>query len=146
VVGIDPGASTGVGIIRWRDDAVLHWCTQNFFSVQDFLLNTFPHKHEVKVIVEVPAGFLYDRNTPETDRQPAAIRDRMMLNIGGVKRESELLVEALKRLGFTVHQFPPVREKKWTPEKFRLKAKSNRRASEHERDAVRLALHYKTKQ
>lgn len=150
VAAIDPGQNTGVAVMNYATDEIIWWGTKSFFTVQDFLLNTFKHRQDVKVIVEVPPGFLYERNEAEEseDETPGVgrkIRDRKMLNIGGVKRESELLAEALRRLGFSVTEVSPVRQKKWTPAKFQLVTKSHKRANKHEMDAVRLAIHYKNK-
>jgi len=149
VVAIDAGMSTGVGIYSKKTNKVLHWCTKDFHSVQEFLSNTFEDKSEVKIIVEVPAAFLYDRNAAEDnsgvpDDSRIKIRDRKMLNIGGVRREAQLLAAALRLQGWLVYEVLPVREKKWDMEKFRLYTgrKTSIRANAHEMDAVRLAIHY----
>lgn len=141
VVGIDPGASTGVGILRWSDDKVMWWGTRDFFSVQDLLVANFREPQDVKVIVEVPPDFAYARN----DHLEGKVRDNYIFKAGGNRREAQLLAGAIRKLGFDVVEVSPVREEKWTSEKMRLFARSSKRSNQHERDAVRLALHYKTK-
>lgn len=140
VIGIDPGRQTGVGVLRYSDDKVIGWYTKNFFSVQGFLRTCY-HPSQIKIIVEVNPKFMYRRNAGEKDQT----RDRHMTDIGGVRREAELLAETLRRLGYTVYEVPPVREKKWDEKRFRLFTRSNKTANQHERDAVRLAFYYKNK-
>lgn len=140
-VGVDPGVNTGIGILQRDGGKVLHWCTRDFHSAQTFLENTFPVKSQATVFVEVPNGFMYNRN----DAAENKVRDNMMLKIGGVRREAQLLAAALTRRGFNVVEVLPVRGKKWDQYRFELFAKCKRRASEHERDAVRLAHYYGNK-
>jgi hypothetical protein len=72
-------------------------------------------------------------------------RDKILVNTGGVQREAQLLAEAIRRLGFEVVQVPPIRKAKWTDEEFQLATGSHQSSNSHEKDAVRLAFHYKNK-
>ena len=141
IVGVDPGVHTGIGILQREGDKVLHWCTRDFYTAQTYLANTFQDRSQCTIFVEVPKGFMYNRNDMSEDK----IRDRRMLNIGGVQREAKLLAGSLSRMGFEVHEVAPVQEKKWDQQRFELFARCKRRASEHERDAVRLAFYYANK-
>jgi hypothetical protein len=68
-----------------------------------------------------------------------------MYYAGGNVREAELMAECLGERGYEVEMVPPVHEKKWDQQKFTLFTGSQKRTSEHERDAVRLAIHYANK-
>lgn len=58
------------------------------------------------------------------------------------------LIEKAKMLiakGFDVRLVPPVRETKWDQKRFELFTRSRKRATQDERDAVRLAVYYANK-
>jgi hypothetical protein len=139
IIGLDPGRSTGVGILRTKDDAAIGWYTKDFFSAQSFVKECFPSRSNVRILVEVSPAVRIGHKAD----LPEETRDKMLVNTGGVKREASLLAESLRRDGYDVVEVSPVRKKKWTDEEFELFTGSTARANEHERDAVRLAYHYK---
>lgn len=145
IVGIDPGANTGVSILRkaakLEKEKVLFWGTKDFITVQDFLINTFPDRSIVRIFVEHPPTFIYARN----DVAAGPIRDKKQQMMAANRKESELLAKQLERLGFEVHLVPPVHEKKWDQKRLELFTGLKKRSSEHERDAVRLAVYYANK-
>ena len=141
IVGVDAGKQTGIGILRRADDKVMGWCTKDFFTTQDFMVETFPNKSDVKVFVETPAKMLYGRNESGVNKQEQTI----MYHAGGNRREAELLAGQLRKLGFTVEEVLPVREAKWDARRMKLFTGSNQRSNSHERDAVRLAKYYANK-
>lgn len=142
IVGIDPGTTTGIALYDRKRNKILIVRSSDFFGAQSFLTDSFPHKDEVKIFVEHPSRFLYDRNAAFEN----ATRDNALTKMGGNRREAELLAEALKRIGFDeVELVEPVREKKWTQEKFQLFTGKRQRTSQHERDAARLAVYYADK-
>lgn len=141
-VGIDPGTSTGVGVLRNSDNKVMAWVTKDFFSVQEFIENTFEGDRErVRIYVEHPPKFIYGRNRGKEGSE----RDHFMGDAGGNRREAQLLFESLRRQGWDVELVAPVREKKWDAQRFRLFTGSANRANQHEMDAVRLAVYYANK-
>lgn len=145
VVGIDPGKSTGVGILRRahgnHPERVMDWCSKDFFTVQEYLASVFPERSDVKVFVEHPGKFVYGRNAGKTGGE----RDNFQADVGGVRREAQLLFESLLRSGWDVELVAPVREKKWDAQRMRLFTGSSKSSTEHERDAVRLAVYYANK-
>jgi hypothetical protein len=143
VVGIDPGVTTGVCIWSRTKDKVLTWCEKDFFTVQDYLLSCFPDKTNVAIYVEHPFGghILNKKGASLTGE----VQDKYIGNAGGNRREAQLLAESLRRLGFDVELVSPVREEKWDAKKFRLFTGSVKAGSQHERDAVRLAIYYSNK-
>lgn len=143
IVGIDPGVKTGVGLYSRPQDKVLTWCEKDFFTVQDYLTNSFPDKSQVMVYVEHPfGGHVMSKKGSQLEGE---VQDKYIGNAGGNRREAQLLAESLRRLGFNVELVNPVREQKWDSKRFRLFTGSSESASQHERDAVRLAIYYANK-
>lgn len=143
IVGIDPGEQTGIAIYSRKRNSILHVCSSDFVRCQKLLKSSFPNPGEVKIFVEHPARFLYDRNAESLH---GTIRENVLTKMGGNRREAELLARQLVEIGFDdVELVAPVREKKWTQEKFQLRTGKKTRASQHERDAARLAIYYADK-
>jgi hypothetical protein len=142
VVGIDPGSTTGLALLR-KDGSFLDCWTFDFFTVQDFLCSTFPRRSNVRIFVELPPRFVYDRHRGADDKAKGG--DLQSMHIGGNRREAELLKLALDRLGFHAEHVNPVPQKKWDDKRFRLFTKASKPTSQHERDATRLAIHYLNK-
>lgn len=141
IIGIDAGVSTGFACwIRKSDRWV--WGDFDFFSVQVHLDKCF-QRDEVKIFVEHPLGgetlHKYARSLS------GSTQNNYIGKAGGNRREAELLAESLRRAGWDVELVSPVREEKWGAEQFRLFTGSRNPASQHCRDAVRLAHVYRCK-
>lgn len=147
VVGIDPGKSTGIGVLRrasaGQREKVLAWCTRTFVTVEGYLKSVFPDRSQVKIFIEHPPNFIYRRNDSEDD--PRHVRDRKNQMLAANRAEAKLLFEVLLANGWDVELVAPVREKKWDAKRFRLFTGSTRPANQHEMDAVRLAKWYADK-
>ena len=138
VVGLDAGQHTGLAIYDTNLKQITLTKTTDFFGAITFI-KTLP-KDQTKIIVEVPSDFIYARN----DFQSGKVRDKMAINIGAVRRESQLLAEACRRCGFSVLEVLPVRAAKWTAEQLKRYLGIEGRTSQHVRDACRLAHFYST--
>jgi hypothetical protein len=136
-IGIDCGEKTGIGIFDRETGRLVCLHTTDFFGVAGFL-ETFKSSDELKIFVEVPAKFIYARNS----RQSGAVRDKHAINIGGNIREAELMAKHLRREGFDVTEVAPVRQTKWTAEQFQRIMNSDLKTNQHERDAARIAYFY----
>ena len=133
-IGIDCGTRSGVAVYNSQTKTITETRTTDFFGAIKFVRTFEPET--VKIIVEVPSDFVYARN----NFQGGKVRDKMCINIGGVRRESQLLAEALRRCGFNVSEVLPVRAHKWTAEQLKRYLGIEARTSQHVRDAARLAL------
>lgn len=138
IVGIDPGAKTGIAIWSRKPEKLIDHLTSDFLHCQKFLVTMFADRSKVKIFVELPAKFTYTRNRGDDDKAKGG--DFHAMAIGGNRREAELLTIMLKSLGFEVENVPPVREKKWDLQKFKMFTKSFKKATQHEMDAARLAF------
>lgn len=143
IVGIDPGRETGYCIWNRQQEKLMFSCTTDFLNVQKLLLKMFEDKSTVKIYVEVPGRFVYRRNTGADGRITKG--DSHAVNIGMNIREAQLLVIQLEYWGFDVEGVAPVREKKWTAQQYKIFTKSDKKVSQHEADAVRLAFYYANK-
>lgn len=140
IAGVDPGASTGIGVYDRSEDRIVFIHTTDFFGVADWLMRMV-RIDDLKVYVEVAGKFMYARN----DGQDPRVRDDILIKAGGNRRESLLLAESLRRDGFDVEEVLPIREEKWDARKFKQVCKSSRQTNSHERDACRIALVYSNK-
>ena len=132
-LALDCGEHTGIAVYDSRAKQIVEYKTTDFFGAISFIKTL--SRETVKVIVEIPGDFIYARN----DFQKGAVRDKMAINIGMNRRESELLAEACRRLGFSVKGVSPVRAAKWTAEQLARYLGIKGRTSQHVRDACRLA-------
>lgn len=148
IIGLDPGKHTGIALWRRKDEKIIYSGTSDFYAVQMFIVKTFPdnrrkpgsdginHKTEVKIFVEQPKTMLYKRN--ESDIRNEELR--IMWSAGGNYREAQILAMCLKERGYEVESVPPILEPKWDQRRWTLFTGSNKRTSDHERDATRLAV------
>jgi len=142
VAAIDPGTNTGLAIWSRADDRIIHWCKKDFVTAIEFIENTFGgRKGDVRIFVEHPGRFVYARNAD----MMSSVREDLISKAGGNRREGELLAKMLIAKGFDVRLVPPVRETKWDQKRFELFTRSRKRATQDERDAVRLAVYYANK-
>lgn len=140
IAGVDPGTQTGIGVYDRGENRLVYLTTTDFFGVADWF-KRFVRISDLKVYVEVPTTFMYDRHEETVDK----LRDRRMLLTGGVRREAQLLAESLRRQGFAVEEVEPIRSKKWNAGQFNQALKWARQSNQHERDAGRIAWVYANK-
>jgi hypothetical protein len=150
-MAVDPGEHTGFAIYDFIERRFIE--TQTFdhprykwvgmHRLLNYLDSVIPSVYPpevVHVIIEYPPAFVYRRNASAGGS--ASGGNRHAFNIGGVRREAELIFGKLvfeKRLPY-VDLVPPVRAAKWSAadaERFT----GIKRMSQHARDAARLALH-----
>lgn len=133
-IGIDGGTKTGVAIIG--EDNQLMLLTLNFWTTYELIIKQHAPE-DVAIYIEDPS-----KNKPVFHRKTGPKRRlKIAQNVGGVKRETELLIEGLSREGYLVI---PVRPKhsKWSHDLF-CKVTGwpiNESTNEHQRDAARLIL------
>lgn len=144
-VGFDCGTTTGVAFVD-GDGRIQELRSTNFWGAVG-ILDALRHLEaealladeyvETIVVVEDPNEIrtIYDRHR----RQPVAEVLKIAQNVGGVKRETQLVVAAAEARGFRVVRVKPDRRK--------LGAKAFARfydwedsTNEHERDAARITV------
>lgn len=140
-IGIDGGVKTGVAIyLSLRDSWTL--MTTDFWGAYEKVLTYAPSR--TLVVVEDPSQVspVYHRRANTRRAQ-----DKVAERVGGVKRESLLLMEGLKRAGYTVqgayvrggqYQFLG---SKLSAEEFTKLTGYTERSSQHARDAGRILMY-----
>lgn len=133
-IGIDGGESTGVAIREGDGILILH--TMDFWAVYEFIIDTYTTER-VAIYIEDP-----EQNKPVFHpNQGPKQRLKIAQNVGGVKRESTLLIRGLEKKGYLVIPVRPTK-KKWSHALFcRMTGwPENESTNEHQRDAARLIL------
>lgn len=142
-VGIDPGISTGLCVWDSVQKKIVYIKTMDFWEVIEYFeklrvtCTTLP----IKVIIENSA-----LNKP-TFVKPGGDTNRKIQkisrNVGSNQRESVLLIEGIRRLGFTVEEIRPTGKhgvkRKWDANYFK-KLTGISKASQHARDAAMLVF------
>lgn len=133
IIGIDPGQYTGVAIL---DVPSKQWTlrTEDFWSCYELVKTQWPKT--TLIVIETPRKFMYARNDKFTSRD---VRNKMSSDMGGNRREAELLAARFESLGFTVKRIVPAGSK-WSAETLKRYTGITARTNAHVRDAVRLAF------
>ena len=131
---LDCGTNTGIAIYDFKQKKITETHSTDFFGAFKILKNL--DRNITKIIVEVPASFVYNRNNNEK----GPVRDSMCFKMGGTRRESQLMAIGCRLLGFSVKEVLPVRAAKWTAEDFKRYLGFDGRTNQHVRDAGRLAF------
>jgi hypothetical protein len=135
IVGIDAGKQTGFAIYDREKKQIIYHGTSDFWTVYNLVIN-FQKTNETRIVIETPNSkrAFYDRlETVQIQRQ----RERISKNIGGNRREAELLADGLEKLGFEVLRVAPS-ARKWTADDLCRYTKMRVRTSQHVRDAIQL--------
>ncbi len=134
-LGIDPGASTGLGVWDCDREQLLDVCTVAKAKAFDEALR-LARDHAVDVIfIEQNLDKVYDR----PGQSPRAML-RIAKNVGQNIAFADDLARQLRAEGFTVELVPPKKDfTKWTREMFEAAYPGVGRTSEHGRDAANIA-------
>lgn len=134
-MGIDPGVATGVCLYDRQERKIVLAETLDFHGTIDLCRKDYP-PDTVDIIIEDCRAHrsLYARY----DAKGGMKLRRIAQNVGQVKRETGLLIESLRRLGYTVVTEVPISHK-WDSETLRRITGWTKRTSQHARDAVKLA-------
>lgn len=133
IIGIDAGKHTGVAVGSAEDPTLpIDFFTLDFWAAYDKISHYRPD--HTGIVVEVPRQFMYGRNEKFTGDK---IRNKMSSDMGGNRREAELLAARFEALGYPVVRVTPTKTK-WTAEQLKRYTGITQRTNEHVRDAIRL--------
>jgi len=133
LVGIDCGTTTGLAVMkRATRDLILH--TSDFWNTYDFIVEKFTPT-QVGIFIESPQHIKPSFRRSKNIRKEKKIAQ----NVGGVKRETELLIEGIRRAGYLVAEVVP-KKTKLTHEQFLTLTGYNKTktTNQHCRDAAML--------
>ena len=141
VVGIDPGEHTGVAVYDRDYKQFLAVRTMDFWTAFEFVTANYEASETLLVIENGSLNKFTNRQY--TEDKSSATGERISRNVGMNNRESDLLIEGLRRQGFEVREFKPISGNgKWSPDQARRYTGYTGRTNEHVRDAMRLAFIY----
>jgi hypothetical protein len=133
-IGIDPGASTGIGVWHHDEQRICDVRTLDFWRTVDYVVTTYPPDVALLVIEDPNLNpFMYERAMKDGSSMAALLKRAQ--NVGENKREASLLIKRFRELGYAVETFKPTK-KKWTEPYFRQITGYTGRTSEHSRDAL----------
>lgn len=142
-VGIDPGINTGVCVWDSVQKKIVYLKTMDFWEVIGFFesLRVTCTPLPIKVIIENSA--LNKPTFVKPGGNTTLKMQKISRNVGSNQRESVLLIEGVRRLGFTVEEVKPTGtrgvKRKWDAEYFK-KLTGISKASQHARDAAMLVF------
>ena len=138
LIGIDCGKKTGVAVWDVNAQRFSIIKTLDFWSAFEWIVNEFSVK-KTGIFVEDPA-----QNKPVWRRATMKNHEfqKKCQHVGGVKRESLLLIEGLERRGYNVQALRPTKLSytKMSSQSFKKITNYNKRTSEHGRDAAMLVF------
>lgn len=148
IIGIDGGIHTGFAVWDTEEKTFTHISTTNFWDVfnliEEFLIHItalcagYP-QNKIVIYVEDPA-----QNKPVWRRHGMKDHEyqKKCQSVGGVKRETTLLIEGLRIKGYEVKAIRPQKgsHTKMKADAFKKLTKYEGRTSEHGRDAAMLVF------
>ena len=152
LVGLDPGAVTGVAVWSPALGQLLHVGSGTFWAVRDLIeQRTDPARGTVRagrwgvagVVVEDPRALpIYARHRSRAGGGPVGRgeADRIARSVGRIDRDVDLWETWLRDAGFGVHLSAPQRRRKWDAAALARMSGWTAPTNEHGRDAARLVV------
>lgn len=138
VIGVDPGAATGVAVYNRHAKKLDFFKTMTFWKFYDYVetIRVSPAWKFYLFVIETPNSKrpVYARRD---DVEGANRREKVAANIGSNRREAELLADGIERLGFAVRRVTPT-HRKWSAVELKKYTGIDGRTSQHVRDAIAL--------
>lgn len=139
-IGIDCGKSTGFAVWDSRAKKYTEISTRDFWDVIGYLqgVEGTGALSDTCIVVEDPnlIKSLYARH----DNQDRAAALKIAQNVGGVKRETELMVEFLEKNRFNFVTIKPTASKMRDADRFKQVTGYDKQTSQHGRDAALLVF------
>lgn len=148
LIGLDPGKKTGVCLYDKSKKIVVKLCTLDFWQVFDlitevaFILRGIDYQGKIAFNIENSALNKPTFAKPEDGKE--LTRQKISRNVGSNQRESVLLIEGIRRLGYEVKEVRPTKKAafkgKITVELFKAMTGWKGSSSQHARDAAMLVI------
>jgi hypothetical protein len=132
VIGIDPGVNTGLAVYNIPRGGLDEVTTTDFWEAYEYVTRVYEQVNTLLVIEDASL------NAPTFRKKGnGSVQDRLCRNVGGVQRESQLLIAGFERAGYIVIRERPT-QAKWDDAAFRAITGWDVKESAHGRDAARL--------
>lgn len=105
LIGLDCGVTTGVAILKKATSDLMLY-TMDFWTAYEFINEKFP-VNQTGVFIEAPQYIKPSFKRTNNIRKEKKIAQ----NVGGVKRETELMIEGMRRSGYVVAEIKPKKRK-----------------------------------
>lgn len=143
-IGIDPGQKSGLVRFNLKTKEFDFIKTTDFFGVYEYVLSQKPKDCILFIEAHYLLPAIFGKYTafmkgPRGVMQGLPIVMKIAKNIGSNNREASLLVEGIRKKGFTVIEYV-AKEPKWNSECVAEYLGANKRMSEHCRDAIRAVI------
>lgn len=135
VIGIDPGVKTGIAWMRVRPMEIEQVETTTFWGAYEQLkeiADSDPNATKQIIVVIENGGSI---SPVFHNAKTKAAQNKTAKRVGGNNRESDLLAEGIRRMGFRVFRATP-RQTKKSAEYMRRVTGYEGRTNEHNRDAI----------
>ena len=137
VIGIDPGKNTGFAVFDKKLGKMAVVKSADFWGVFG-MVQTYP-VNSTKVVIEVANTLkVWSEGKSGISLSKIKTASKVGANVGGVRREAQLMSEGLKRLGYMVKEVHP--RGKVDADKFKRVTGYTGRTNEHSRDAGMMAF------
>lgn len=133
IVGIDAGVTTGVALYDREEEAFIDFFSSTFWGV---------YFHEWEGVTTASATYLIERPrkgivyTSHGKHHPRVMQN-IAFKAGENNRESSLLVEGFRNLGYEVETITPSTTK-WSAKKLEQVLGITQPTNEHSRDAIKI--------
>lgn len=143
-LGIDPGVNTGICLFDRTTRKIAVLATIDFWGVFDFLDALYAIMPVESITVVIENSALNKPTFSKAGGNTALKMQKISRNVGFNQRESILLIEGIRRLGYEVKEIRPSGKKgekrKWTKEVFENLTGWKKQSSQHSRDAAMLVI------
>lgn len=148
-VGIDPGVNTGICIYNSDTKEIIKLLTLDFWDTITLFTRLAEMQHyfcidEEIITVIIENSALNKPTFSKAGGETARKMQKISRNVGSNQRESVLLIEGIRRMGFAVKEVRPSGKKgmkrKWSKEVFENITGWKKQSSQHSRDAAMLVF------
>lgn len=137
LIGIDPGAQTGLVVYDRQQKKIVEVRTTDFWDAYGFI--TLHDVERIEVFIENPGLIKRPMYQRLSFAKGEGLRENMASRIGENRREAELLIDGLRRRGFSVREVKPT-EKKMKAAEFKRLTRYPSSTNQHVRDAAMLVF------
>lgn len=148
LIGLDPGKSTGFCLYDKSMKKIMKLCTLDFWQIFDFvkelelIFSTMNFKGKLSFVIENSS--LNKPTFAKAGDGKELSRQKISRNVGMNQRESVLLIEGIRRLGYEVKEVTPSKKSaykgKITVPMFKAMTGWKGTSSQHARDAAMLVI------
>lgn len=144
LIGLDPGKSTGFCLYDKTAKIIIKLCTLEFWEIFDIEAEIWKHVAKGKISFVIENSSLNKPTFAKAGDGKELTRQKISRNVGMNQRESVLLIEGIRRLGYEVKEVTPSKKSAYTGKitvpMFKAMTGWKGSSSQHARDAAMLVI------